>query len=171
MTESRCRGRIAAGTLLIVFSATSALAGLVEGVDSAEPAVSSLTEFSIVAADSMESRTDAGLIADPTDVNVSALLSIWSPTDLDTPLDTPVAPVDLTVNPTLLAYAPAGSPVVITARDAQAGIDRVQGPPDQVGSAELDVGTGLSQVVVPEPSVLLLMLLGLPAVVRMRRTS
>ena len=167
MTETRCRGRIAAGTLLIVVSGTPTLAGLVESASSPTPAAFSLTDLRFVASLSVESRSEAGRIVDPANLHLSGPLSVWAPSELEAPLDAGVASVGF--DPGLLAYAGTGSPVVITARDDRGGVDRVQDPQDRVGSAELDVGTGPSQVVVPEPSVLVLMLLGLPALVRARR--
>ncbi len=80
-------------------------------------------------------------------------------------------PVGLVVEHADLVQPPAGGPARILSTDDRTGVDRVFEPSISIGTAEFnpDDHANLTRVVVPEPSVLLLMLLGLPAVLRARR--
>ena len=110
----------------------------------------------------------------PTDLgesDISALLPIWAMYG-DFPADgSRLFPVGLVVEDADLAQPPAGAPARILTNDDRTGVDRVFEPFISIGTAELNPNdhANLTRVTVPEPSVLLLMLLGLPAVLRARR--
>lgn len=103
--------------------------------------------------------------------DVSAPLPIWVTYGNPQADGSRLFPVDLMPDHADLTQPPAGAPARILTTDDRTGIDRVFEPSISISTAELnpDDHANLTRVIVPEPSVLLLMLLGLPVVLRARR--